>query len=49
MKNMLIAASALGAAIAGLVLYYGKKNKGRKALNGVKLPELERPAMHTMG
>lgn len=37
MKKMFIAASALGAAIAGIILYYQKKDKGRpKAVAAAK-------------
>ncbi len=56
---MLITACALGAAIAGLVLYYQKKNKpGNRVTDAGKigyqtmnngLVKLERPAHHAMG
>ncbi|MDB5206441.1 MAG: hypothetical protein JWR72_1516 [Flavisolibacter sp.] len=59
MKKMFIAASAVGAAIAGLVLYYQRKNKPEnKMIDAAKdayqtinngLGNLERPAHHTMG
>jgi hypothetical protein len=59
MKNMLIAASALGAGIAGLVIYYQRKSKpANRIANAAKdayetinngLDKVERPAHHTMG
>lgn len=59
MKNMLITASALGAAIAGLILYSQKKSKaGNRITDAAKntyktmndsIGELERPAIHSMG
>lgn len=59
MKNILITASALGAAIAGLILYYQKKNTARtntidiakdayqRVGNGFN--NVKRPAHHAMG
>jgi uncharacterized iron-regulated membrane protein len=59
MKNMLIAATAVGATIAGLLLYWQRKEKGRpKVLDAASdayhtmnngLGKLERPAQHAMG
>lgn len=59
MKSMLIAATAVGATIAGLLLYYQRKNKpSTKVLDAAKdayhtmnngLGQLERPAHHAMG
>ena len=59
MIKMLIAASAVGTAIAGLLLYSQRKNKienriTNAAKNAYKtmnssLGRLERPAHHTMG
>lgn len=53
---MLIAASALGAGIAGLILYYKQKSKKTKQINGNAvhpagngLEQLVRPAHHAMG
>ncbi len=59
MKSMLITACVLGAAIASLVLYSQKKNKGANritnaAKNSYKtmnegIGKLESPAVHSMG
>ncbi|HEU4904240.1 MAG TPA: hypothetical protein VFT06_15650 [Flavisolibacter sp.] len=59
MKTMLLTATAVGSAIAGLILYYQKKNKSsNKLLDAAKgsngainngLGQLERPAQHAMG
>lgn len=59
MKNLLIAASAVGAAIAGLILYSQRKSKpGSKVIDAAKdaygtmnnsLGQVERPAHHSMG
>jgi hypothetical protein len=56
MKKILIAATAVGTAIAGLILYARKRNQNRLAgRTGVQaaLPDgaavVERSALHTMG
>lgn len=59
MKTMLVTATAVGAAIAGLILYAQKKNKPENKVldagkNGYQLMndgngKLERPAHHAMG
>ncbi len=59
MKKMLITASALGAAIAGLVLYAKRKNKPENKIKDAAkdayetmnkgLGGIERPAHHSMG
>ena len=59
MKKMLITASMLGAAIAGLVLYSQRKNKTQNKIADAAddayqtmnkaLGEVERPAHHAMG
>lgn len=59
MKTMLLTATAVGTAIAGLILYYQKKNKSpNKVLDAAKdsygainngIGQLERPAQHAMG
>ncbi|HZH64931.1 MAG TPA: hypothetical protein VEY10_08555 [Flavisolibacter sp.] len=59
MKNLLFTASALGAGIAGLILYYQRKNKPANRITGAakdayqmmnsSADKLERPAHHTMG
>ena len=59
MKSMLLTATAVGAAIAGLILYYQRKNKpSNKVLGAAKdayqtmnegIGQLERPAHHAMG
>jgi hypothetical protein len=59
MKSMLLTATAVGAAIGSLILYYQKKNKsGNQVLDAAKhaykrmnngLGKLERPAHHAMG
>lgn len=59
MKTMLLTATAVGSAIAGLILYYQKKNKSsNKVLDAAKgsdrainngFGQLERPAQHAMG
>lgn len=56
---MLLTATAVGAAIAGLILYYQRKNKpSNKVLGAAKdayqtmnegIGQLERPAHHAMG
>ena len=59
MKKMLLSATAVGAAIAGLVLYYQRRNKHRNSIAGAAkdayrimndgLGKVERPAQHAMG
>jgi hypothetical protein len=60
MKKILIAATAVGAAIAGIILYNGRKrNTGAKQVdNAAKdaydtmnngIGKIERSAMHSMG
>ncbi|RYZ30345.1 MAG: hypothetical protein EOO10_03160 [Chitinophagaceae bacterium] len=59
MKNMLLTAAALGAAIAGLVLYYQKKNKPQNRIEDAAkdayqtmnegIGSIERPMQHAMG
>jgi hypothetical protein len=60
MKKMLITASAVGAAIAGLILYARSRNENGKLLPGSKakdafnarndgLGKIERNALHSMG
>ena len=59
MKSMLIAAAAVGTALAGLVLYARRQNKpgkeiedaatgAHKTINGA-MGSVERPAHHAMG
>lgn len=61
MKSALLAATAVGAALAGLILYYQKRlTTERKMLatenddfhsmsNGNGIGKMERPAVHAMG
>ena len=59
MKKILIAATAVGATIAGLILYSRKRNSGSKQIeNAAKdaydtmnngLGKIERNPMHSMG
>jgi hypothetical protein len=59
MKSMLIAAAAVGATIAGLALYFQRKNRpSNRVLDSAKdayqtinsgIGALERPAHHAMG
>lgn len=59
MKSMLIAATAVGATIAGLILYFQRREKGsHKQLNNAEnrylekskdSGKIERPAYHAMG
>ena len=59
MKSIFIAATAVGATIAGLILYSRRRNTApRQIENAAKdayktmndgLGKLERPAMHSMG
>lgn len=59
MKKILIAATAVGATIAGLILYNRKRNSGSKQIeNAAKdaydtmnngLGKIERNPMHSMG
>ncbi len=59
MKSLILTATALGVAIAGLVLYAQRKNKGEnRVIDAAKnayqimndgIGKLERPAHHTMG
>jgi len=59
MKKILIAATAVGATIAGIILYSRKRNSGaRQVENAAKnaydtmnngLGKIERSAMHSMG
>lgn len=59
MKNMLIAAVTVGAAIAGLILYVERKNRSsNKVLDAASdtyetmnkgIGRVERPAYHAMG
>jgi hypothetical protein len=59
MKSMLLTATAVGAAIAGLILYYQRKNKPSNRMLGAArdaystmnngIGQLERPAHHAMG
>ena len=59
MKNMLLTVALLGSAIAGLILYYDKKNKpANKVLDAAKdaydtmnegIGRVERPMQHAMG
>ncbi|MDQ6609517.1 MAG: hypothetical protein M3Y85_06830 [Bacteroidota bacterium] len=58
MKKLLLAASAVGTAIAGLILYYQRKNKtGNRIEDAAKnayktinsgIGSIERPAQHTI-
>jgi hypothetical protein len=59
MKKILIAATAVGAAIAGIILYSRKRNNGARQIeNAAKdaydtmndgIGKVERNTMHTMG
>ena len=59
MKKMLLSATAVGAAIAGLVFYFQRKNKHRNSIAGAAkdayqimnegMGRVERPAQHAMG
>jgi len=59
MKNMLLTATAVGAAIAGLALYYQKKNKPQNQIKDAAknayqtmnegIGSIERPMQHAMG
>lgn len=59
MKKMLLSATAVGAAIAGLILYYQRKNNNRNSITDAAknayqimndgLGKIERPAHHAMG
>jgi len=59
MKNILLAATAVGASIAGIILYTRKRNNSTKKIeNAAKdayntmnntLGKVERNAMHSMG
>ena len=58
MKTMLVTATAVGAAIAGIALYYQRKNKAGNKINSARdaysiMDEpggrIERPAHHAMG
>ena len=59
MKNMLLTATAVAAALAGLILYYQKKNKaGNRIEDAAKdayqtmnegIGRVERPMQHSMG
>jgi LPXTG cell wall anchor motif len=59
MKNMLLTAAALGAVIAGLALYYQKKNKPQNRIKDAAkdayqtmnegIGSIERPMQHAMG
>jgi hypothetical protein len=54
MKSMLIAASAVGAACAGLILYLRNKSntntsKGELNTSSPSMPQLETRSQHVMG
>jgi hypothetical protein len=59
MKRILIAATAVGATIAGIILYGRKRNSGTKQVEGAAknaynimndgIGKLERSGMHSMG
>jgi len=59
MKKMLLTATALGTAIAGLIVYYQRKNKSSNRVLEAEndayktinegIGQLERPAHHAMG
>lgn len=59
MKSILITATAVGAAIAGLILYYQRKNRpANRVLDAAEdayhtmnegIGRVERPAQHAMG
>ena len=59
MKSMLLTATAVGAAIAGLMLYYQRKNSSKNKLSGTTtdayntvnnaMSNIARPPHHAMG
>jgi hypothetical protein len=48
MKNMLIAATVVGAAVAGVILYLQKQNKNRTMLEGGNIRRAARDAYDTV-
>ena len=59
MKNMLVAAITLGVTIAGMILYFGKRNANENKIKNAAndtynvlndgLRTVERPGQHAMG
>lgn len=59
MKKILIAATAVGSVVAGIILYNRKRNSGTKRIKGAAkdayktmndgLGKIERNTMHSMG